>query len=68
MLASEADRARFDSAPPVLVPPQPSYGEDMEVGLIACRRTLPHMQRLLSYLEDALVELEELAGISQKAA
>jgi diacylglycerol O-acyltransferase / wax synthase len=38
-----------------------SYGDDMEVGLIACRRTLPRMQKLLQYLEDALVELEQLA-------
>ena len=42
-----------------------SYGDDMEVGLIACRRALPHMQKLLQYLEDALGELESLA---QKAA
>jgi diacylglycerol O-acyltransferase / wax synthase len=38
-----------------------SYGDDMEVGLIACRRTLPHMQKLLQYLEDGLVELEQMA-------
>ena len=38
-----------------------SYGDDMEVGLIACRRTLPHMQKLLQYLEDGLAELETLA-------
>lgn len=39
-----------------------SYGDDMEVGLIACRRTLPHMQKLLQYLEDGLAELEQLAS------
>jgi diacylglycerol O-acyltransferase / wax synthase len=39
-----------------------SYGDDMEVGLIACRRTLPHMQKLLQYLEDGLGELEALAA------
>ena len=38
-----------------------SYGDDMEIGLTACRRTLPHMQKLLQYLEDALAELESLA-------
>ena len=38
-----------------------SYGDDMEIGLTACRRTLPNMQKLLQYLEDALVELETLA-------
>ena len=30
----------------------------VDVGLIACRKTVPQMQRLLKYLEDALVELE----------
>jgi diacylglycerol O-acyltransferase len=45
-----------------------SYGEDMEVGLIACRRTLPSMQKLLQYLEDALVELEDLAASAKNRA
>jgi diacylglycerol O-acyltransferase len=35
-----------------------SYVDKLEVGLIACRRTLPHMQRLLDYLEQGLKELE----------
>lgn len=35
-----------------------SYAEKFEIGIIACRRTLPHMQKLLQYLEDGLVELE----------
>lgn len=35
-----------------------SYQDKLEVGLIACRRTLPHMQRLLDYLEQGLAELE----------
>ncbi|MGQ0528325.1 MAG: WS/DGAT/MGAT family O-acyltransferase [Panacagrimonas sp.] len=34
----------------------------LDFGLIACRRTLPHVQRLLDYLEEGLVELEALAG------
>ncbi len=38
-----------------------SYCDKMEVGLTACRRTLPSMQRLLKYLEDSLVELEKAA-------
>lgn len=37
-----------------------SYVDEMEIGLIACRRTLPRMQRLLQYLEDGLAELESL--------
>ena len=36
-----------------------SYGDKFEIGIIACRRTLPHMQKLLQYLEDGLVELEQ---------
>ena len=37
-----------------------SVGDHLEFGLIACRRTLPHMQRLLTYLEDGLADLEML--------
>jgi diacylglycerol O-acyltransferase / wax synthase len=33
--------------------------DKLEVGLTACRRTLPHMQKLLAFLEDGLHELEE---------
>jgi len=35
-----------------------SYCDRLEFGLLACRRTLPRMQRLLQYLQDALDELE----------
>lgn len=35
-----------------------SYVDKLEFGLIACRRTLPHMQRLLDDLEQGLMELE----------
>lgn len=35
-----------------------SYADKLEFGLIACRRALPHMQRLLDYLELGLAELE----------
>jgi diacylglycerol O-acyltransferase len=30
----------------------------VDFGLIACRKAVPHMQKLLGYLEEALVELE----------
>ncbi|MGQ0622383.1 MAG: WS/DGAT/MGAT family O-acyltransferase [Panacagrimonas sp.] len=36
-----------------------SRGDRVDFGLIACRRTLPSVQRLLDHLEEALVELEE---------
>ncbi|MED5239847.1 MAG: wax ester/triacylglycerol synthase family O-acyltransferase [Pseudomonadota bacterium] len=40
-----------------------SYVDQLEFGLIACRRTLPSMQRLLDYLEQSIRELEIAAGI-----
>ena len=39
-----------------------SYRGQIEFGLIACRRTLPSMQRLLDYLEQSIRELEIAAG------
>ena len=39
-----------------------SYDESLSFGLIGCRETLPHLQRLLIYLEQSLVELESVAG------
>lgn len=42
-----------------------SYADSFDVGIVACRRTLPHMQRLIDHLEVALQELEALAGRSQ---
>lgn len=35
-----------------------SYANNLEFGVIGCRRTLPHMQILLQYLEHGLAELE----------
>ncbi len=40
-----------------------SYADHLEFGLIACRRTLPSMQRLLDYLENSIRELEVAAGL-----
>jgi diacylglycerol O-acyltransferase len=37
-----------------------SYAQQIDFGIIACRRTMPHVQRLLDLLEDALAELEEI--------
>ena len=33
----------------------------VDFGLIACRKTLPHVQRMLEHLEQALVDLEHAA-------
>jgi WS/DGAT/MGAT family acyltransferase len=40
-----------------------SYHQQVDFGIMACRRTLPQVQRFIDYLEDALVELEEAVGI-----
>jgi diacylglycerol O-acyltransferase len=40
-----------------------SYADQIDFGIIACRRTMPSVQRLLDLLEDSLAELEELAGL-----
>jgi diacylglycerol O-acyltransferase / wax synthase len=40
-----------------------SYVDKLEFGLIACRKALPSMQRLLGYLDDALDELEQVANL-----
>jgi WS/DGAT/MGAT family acyltransferase len=36
-----------------------SYAGSLEFGLTGCRRTVPHLQRLLAQLEESLVELEK---------
>jgi diacylglycerol O-acyltransferase len=39
-----------------------SYDGDVDFGLIGCRRTVPHLQRLLVHLDDELEALEKAAG------
>jgi diacylglycerol O-acyltransferase len=39
-----------------------SYADHLDFGIIACRRSLPSIQRLLECLEESLVELETLAA------
>ena len=40
-----------------------SYNQSLDFGIVACRRSLPEVQRMIDYLEQALVELEEVAGL-----
>lgn len=40
-----------------------SYVKKLDFGIVACRRSLPQVQRLIDYIEDALKELEEIAGV-----
>lgn len=39
-----------------------SYHGNMDFGLTGCRRTVPHLQRMLDYLETGLAELETVAA------
>ena len=41
-----------------------SYDGKMGFGLTGCRRTVPHLQRLLGHLDDELGALEKAAGVS----
>lgn len=41
-----------------------SRHDKVDFGLLACRRSVPRMQRLLAYIEDSLVELEAAVGIA----
>ncbi len=36
-----------------------SYHDELDFGIIACRHTVPRVQRLIDYLEQSLAELEE---------
>ena len=39
-----------------------SYNKMLDFGIVACRRSLPALQRMIDYLDDSIAELEELAG------
>ena len=41
-----------------------SYADDMDFGLTGCRRSVPHLQRLLGHLDDELAALEKAAGVA----
>jgi hypothetical protein len=36
---------------------------NLDFGLVGCRRSVPHLQRLLGHLEDSLKELERAVGV-----
>lgn len=44
-----------------------SYRKQLDFGIVACRRSIPQVQRIIDYLEDSLQELEELAGLRSVA-
>jgi diacylglycerol O-acyltransferase len=37
--------------------------DNLDFGLVGCRRSVPHLQRLLLHLEDSLADLEQAVGI-----
>jgi len=39
-----------------------SYVDELEFGITGCRRSVPHLQRLLGHLESSLAELEATVG------
>ena len=41
-----------------------SYDQDMDFGLTGCRRSVPHLQRLLTHLDDEVADLEKAAGVA----
>jgi WS/DGAT/MGAT family acyltransferase len=41
-----------------------TYDTQVDFGIMACRRSLPQVQRFIDYLEESLAELEVAAGIS----
>jgi hypothetical protein len=43
-----------------------TYDQQVHFGIMACRRSVPQVQRFIDYLEDALVELEDAVGISSQ--
>lgn len=63
--------ARLDESYPVSIPIDgqalnitlTSYCDNVAFGYTACRKSVPGMQRLLDFTENALVELEKASGI-----
>ena len=64
--------ARLEAAYPMSIPVHGlalnitcnSYADQMAFGLTGCRRTVPHLQRLLSHLDDELAALERATGVA----
>jgi diacylglycerol O-acyltransferase len=64
--------ARLDEAYPVSIPTHylamnitiSGYGDNLGFGYIACRRSVPALQRMLDYTQNAITELEAALGIN----
>ena len=44
------------------------YGDNLGFGYIACRRSVPALQRMLDYTQNAITELEAALGITTPAS
>lgn len=63
--------ARLDGTYPLSIPIDgmalnitcTSYDDKLAFGLTGCRRTVPHLQRLLVHLDDEVAALEKAAGV-----
>jgi len=64
--------ARLDGLYPLSVPIDgqalnitcTSYSHELAFGLTGCRRSVPHLQQLLTYLDDELLALERATGVA----
>jgi len=45
-----------------------TYDQQVDFGIMACRRSLPQVQRFIDYLEESLAELEDAVGITSAPA
>lgn len=68
--------ARLDEVYPVSIPTHylalnitiSGYGDNLGFGYIACRRSVPALQRMLDYTHNAITELEGALGLGAPAA
>ncbi len=45
-----------------------TYRGKLEVGILACRKTLPHIQTLLGFIEEEIQKFEEIVALMPKTA
>ena len=43
-----------------------SNNENLDFGIVACRKSVPQVQRMIDYMEESLVELEDAAGLRRR--
>ncbi len=66
--------ARLDGMYPVSIPMDGSAvnftlvsnNDSLDFGIVACRKSVPQVQRLIDYMEESLVELEDAAGLHRR--